>query len=170
MPAPADGESVGGICLDSMTALLELLGARHSTSHRSLAGRAHDPSPRVDGDLSTFRQSLVLRAVLAENDAALARSTFSPRRGAGPERADRGGAQARRKVGRAASRPAALRPVDEEREAVSDGCGTDEGQRSLVGHLVEEALAVADDDREDRHPQFVGEVVLEQRVGEVRLA
>ena len=53
-------------------------------------------------------------------------------------------------------------------DAVIDDSAGDQAQGLRVAGLGEEALAGAEDDGEDLEPQFVDEVVLEQRVYEAK--
>ena len=63
-----------------------------------------------------------------------------------------------------------LRLVGEDRHAVADHLRVGELQRLLVARLAEQALAGAEHDREHHQPQLVDEVVLEQRLRELRAA
>ncbi len=53
--------------------------------------------------------------------------------------------------------------VGQEREVVANGLGVDEAHGFLVAGLSEEALAGSEHDGEDEQPQFVDQIVLDQR-------
>jgi hypothetical protein len=57
--------------------------------------------------------------------------------------------------------------VGEKDEAVTNGLGIDEAHGLLVARLAEEALAGPEHDWEDDHPQFVDQVMLDQRAPEL---
>src|SRR5919108_2128390 len=62
------------------------------------------------------------------------------------------------------------RLVREENDAVIEAPGIDEPHWLLVARLAEEALALAEHDREDLQPQLVDELVLDQRPQELEAA
>lgn len=57
--------------------------------------------------------------------------------------------------------------VSEEGEAATDGLGIEEAHGFLVAGLAEEAFTGPEHNRVDDQPQFVGEVVLDQRALEL---
>src|SRR5205823_97784 len=62
------------------------------------------------------------------------------------------------------------RGVGEDQHAVADGLRIDQTELLLLAWVAEQALAGAEDDREDHQPQLVDEVELDEGLGESRAA